>query len=521
MSDKTVVIIGAGPAGLTAAYELSKTQGFRVIVLEASGEFGGISRTVEHNGNRIDIGGHRFFSKSDWVMDWWKNIMPVSSDLGEIDIAYQNKVRSVTTDGVTDGDRVMLVRNRLSRIYYQGKFMSYPVKPDLDTALKLGPTRIAKILATYGQARLFPRKPETSLEDFLLNRFGRELYATFFEDYTEKVWGVPCSEISAEWGAQRIKGLSLSGAVKNALSAPIRKLTGAESKNTSLIERFLYPKYGPGQLWEAVADDISRDGVDIRTFQKAVQIHVEDDRIARVVAADTRTDERHTIEADYVLSSMPVQNLIGAMGPAAPEPVVNVAFGLEYRDFMTVGLLLKHLKPSAGAIPGSKINLAPDNWIYIQDRGVHVGRLQIFNNWSPFMVADPETVWIGMEFFCQQHDHLWSMSDAAMTELAVKELRQIGLADETEPLDSTVLRVEKAYPGYFGAYDRFGEVRDFTDGIENLFLIGRNGMHRYNNQDHSMLTARYAAEAIVRGERDKQALWDVNIDDDYHEEKAA
>ncbi|MEQ9124113.1 MAG: FAD-dependent oxidoreductase, partial [Alphaproteobacteria bacterium] len=376
MSHKTVVIIGAGPAGLTAAHELCATRGFRVILLEESEAFGGISRTVNHNGNRIDIGGHRFFSKSDWVMDWWRDILPIQSAAADpVEIAYQNKTRMVEPDGAAsaDADRVMLVRNRLSRIYYQNKFLSYPVKPDLDTAMKLGPWRIAKIGATYAQARMFPRKPEASLEDFLLNRFGRELYETFFHEYTEKVWGVPCAEISAEWGAQRIKGLSLSRAAVNALTAPLRKLTGAQAANTSLIERFLYPKYGPGQLWETVAEKVARAGVEIRTGQKAVQLHAENGRIVAVVAADAATGERRRIEADYVLSSMPVLNLIAALGPAAPAAVQDIAFGLEYRDFITVGLLLDKLKPSAGAIAGSPTHLVPDNWIYIQDRGVDVG----------------------------------------------------------------------------------------------------------------------------------------------------
>lgn len=522
MQSNTVVIIGAGPAGLTAAYELARQSQTRVIVLEASGDIGGISKTVNHKGNRIDIGGHRFFSKSDWVMDWWRDILPVQGENGaKVEIAYQNKRRLAEISTGAQGDQVMLVRNRLSRIYCEGKFFAYPVKADFDTALKLGPTRIARILATYGGARMFPRQPETTLEDFLLNRFGRELYETFFREYTEKVWGVPCSEISAEWGAQRIKGLNVTRAALNALSQPIRKVTGGEVKNTSLIERFLYPKFGPGQLWETVAQKAKRAGVEIRMQQKVVGLDIAGDRVTSVVAEDSRTGERHRISADHVLSTMPISELITAMKGAAPSVVQDVAKGLQYRDFITVGLLLKKLRPNSGAVDGSPLNIVPDNWIYIQDKGVKVGRLQIFNNWSPSMVADANTVWIGMEYFCREQDAMWNLSDSKMTELAIEELRKIGLAEERDLLDSTVLRVQKAYPGYFGSYDRFGAVRDFTDSLSNLFLIGRNGMHRYNNQDHSMLTARYAVESILRGGGDKSAIWDINVGDDYHEEKRA
>ncbi len=521
MDSKTIIIIGAGPAGLTAALELLRRTPSRVIVLEASGDLGGISKTVEFKGNRIDIGGHRFFSKSDWVMDWWQDILPIASQDPALAIAYHNAQRCVAARGAAPDDpQVLLVRNRLSRIYFEGKFFSYPVKANLDTALKLGPLRVGRMLASYGWARAFPRRPETSLEDFLLNRFGRELYETFFQHYTEKVWGVKCTAISADWGAQRIKGLSVTRALVHALKTPLETLglgRGRQITHTSLIERFLYPKYGPGQMWEAVAERVRAKGGEIHLRRKAVGLDVEGGQVKAVTAQDGVTGERITLAADAVISTMPVAELIPALGGAVPASVARIAQGLEYRDFITVGLLLRQLQRTPGAIPGSAIHLVPDNWIYIQDKSVQVGRLQFFNNWSPYLVADPGTVWVGMEYFCREGDPLWSLPDAALVDLGIAEMATLGLAHRRDLMDGLVLRVPKAYPGYYGSYGEFGAIRAYTDAIPNLFLIGRNGMHRYNNQDHSMLTARLAVEAILTNSGNKQAIWDVNIDDDYHE----
>jgi protoporphyrinogen oxidase len=519
---KIAVIIGAGPAGLTAALELLRRSDIKPIVLEADDCVGGISRTVNYRGNRIDIGGHRFFSKSDWVMEWWREILPVQGTGEEkIKIAYQNKTREVSMDGAAPaGDSMFMVRSRLSRIYFLRKFFDYPLKLSATTLSNLGVVRVLRIGASYAWSRLFPRRPERSLEDFLVNRFGRELYLTFFKDYTEKVWGVPCQEISAEWGAQRIKGLSISKAVLHAIKSllPARGDVAQKQVSTSLIERFLYPKFGPGQMWEEVARLITEKGGEIRYRHKVANLVLEGDQIKAVLAINMLTGEQIGFEADFVFSTMPVRDLIAGMNEV-PVAVRAVASALPYRDFITVGLLLSEMKQNAQSRSQSRNHMPPDNWVYIQERDVKVGRLQIFNNWSPYMVADPGRIWVGLEYFCNEGDPLWSLTDDALKDLGRQELARIGLIDEGAVLDSVVIRMPKAYPAYFGSYAEFGMVRAFLDDIVNLYPVGRNGMHRYNNQDHSMLTAKMAVDNIIAGNMDKSAIWAVNIDDDYHEEK--
>lgn len=515
---KTALIIGAGPAGLTAALELLRRSDITPIVLEADTQVGGISRTVNHLGNRIDIGGHRFFSKSDWVMNWWKEILPVQADgLGAVRIAYQNKSREVEVAPVAgaDPDRALLLRGRLSRIYYLRRFFDYPIKLSINTLGNLGPVRVVKIGVSYAWARLFPRKPERSLEDFLVNRFGRQLYLTFFKDYTEKVWGVPCHEISAEWGAQRIKGLSVSAAVKHAL----RKLLGAGQKtvNTSLIERFLYPKFGPGQMWEEVANQVRGKGGDIRFGHQVRGLRLENGRVAAVRAWDVAAGQEVEFACDYAFSTMPVRDLVRGMNDV-PVEVREVAEALLYRDFITVGLLAKKMRANPQSRSVNTNNMPPDNWIYIQENDVKVGRLQIFNNWSPAMISDPSKVWMGLEYFCNEGDALWSLSDDELKALGKREMAKIGLLDEVDVEDAVVIRMPKAYPAYFGGYARFDVIREYLDDIVNLFPVGRNGMHRYNNQDHSMLTAKLAVDNILVGITTKDNIWAVNVDDDYHEE---
>ena len=520
---KKAIIIGAGPAGLTAAYELLTRTGIKPIVLEKSHYMGGISRTVNYKGNRIDIGGHRFFSKSSRVMEWWLRMLPLqASESGLAAIEYHRMERTVAPAASGPdpavADRVMLLRSRKSRIYYLRRFFDYPISLSKDTLLKLGLWRTFRIGVSYIRSALFPLKREETLEQFFINRFGRELYRTFFRSYTEKVWGVPCNRISAEWGAQRIKGLSvwstLMHALKKVLKGSSRDI-GQKHTETSLIEQFLYPKFGPGQMWDEVARHIQEKGGEILTGCRFEQIVTDGWQVRALRATDSATGRTQTLAGDYFFSTAPVQELMRAFDVSPPQNVLDVSDGLVYRDFMTVGLLVRSLRINDDTPQGKK--LLSDNWIYIQEPDVLLGRLQVFNNWSPFMVADPANVWLGLEYFCNQSDEIWNLPDERMIAFATGELANIGIIDATEVLDATVLRMEKTYPAYFGAYGRFAEIRRHVDRYANLFLIGRNGMHRYNNQDHSMLTAMMAVDDIIAGKTDKTALWEVNTEMDYHE----
>jgi protoporphyrinogen oxidase len=515
---KTAVIIGAGPAGLTAALEFLRRSEITPIVLEASHEIGGISRTIRYKGNRMDIGGHRFFSKSDRVMDWWAALMPIAGENGgeEHSVSYQKKERVVAATA-TDSDLVMLVRPRKSRIYFLRNFFTYPLSLDAGTLRLLGMKRTFKIGMGYLRAKLFPRKPEKTLEDFLINRFGVELYRTFFKSYTEKVWGVPCDKISAEWGAQRIKGLSLRTAILHFLKKTFsRKKSGdvlQKGTETSLIEKFLYPKYGPGQLWEHVACLVTEKGGEVRLGWRVTKLHTEGNRVVAIDAVN-EAGKTATIKADYVFSTMPIRELIRGLDCEVPANVREVSDGLVYRDFVTVGLLADKLsvtEPDGG--------LLKDTWIYIQEPDVLLGRLQIFNNWSPYMVADPDKVWIGLEYFCYETDPLWKMSNEEISAFATAEVERIGILKAADVRDSHVVRVPKTYPAYFGTYERFDEIVEYVNGFENLYLVGRNGMHKYNNQDHSMLTAMVSVDNILSDVKDKAGIWKINTEQDYHEEK--
>jgi protoporphyrinogen oxidase len=555
---------------LTAALELLRRTDVIPIVLEASDEIGGISRTIKYKGNRMDIGGHRFFSKSDRVMHWWMDLMPpemaAGAATGEPEISYQGKTRMVAVparlleepvlrgagapvssdaalevesedveEGVAEDfytetevpaapespDLVMLIRPRKSRIYYLRKFFDYPITLTATTLGNLGLVRTIKVGTSYMMSRVRQITPEKSLEDFLINRFGRQLYLTFFKSYTEKVWGTPCDEISAEWGAQRIKGLSLTTAVKHfvkkAFSRKPKSGAGGDvsqkGTDTSLIERFMYPKFGPGQLWEHVADLVCQGGGEIRMGWKVDRIHCEGDRVVSIDAVN-RAGERQTLAGDYFFSTMPMRELVSALDAPVPANVREVSDGLQYRDFITVGLLADRLK-----VQETDGGLLKDTWIYVQEPDVLLGRLQIFNNWSPYLVADPTKVWIGLEYFCYDTDELWKMEDAELMKYAIAEVAKIGILNAEDVSDGHVVRVPKTYPAYFGTYNRFDELREFTDSFENLFLVGRNGMHKYNNQDHSMLTAMTVVDGIVAGKVEKSVLWSINTEQEYHEEK--
>ena len=516
---RIAVIAGAGPAGLTAALELLRCSDVRPLVFETNTQVGGISRTVNYRGNRMDLGGHRFFSKSDWVMQWWQSILPLQV-AEPVELAYQGQQRDFTPVAAVAGahpDQVMLVRSRLSRILYRRRFYDYPLKLNWQTLSNLGLPYAAGIAASYARARMLRRSPEVSLEDFLINRFGAKLYRTFFKDYTEKVWGVPCAEISAEWGAQRIKGLSIGTAIRHALTRPFRQNadTGQKQTQTSLIERFLYPKLGPGQMWEEVAARVQCAGGSVNLQQKIIGIHRRDNHITAVDVRDEITAEVRRVECEFLISTMPVKELTQLLQPHSQE-VLSIASALPYRDFMTAGLLVKRMR--GGHARCAPNGMPPDNWIYVQEPDVKLGRLQIFNNWSPALVADPDTIWLGLEYFCAEGDGLWSMRDAQFLDFATRELAQIGLIQPGDVLDGTVVRVPKAYPAYFGAYASIGQVRDYLNQFPNLFPVGRNGMHRYNNQDHSMLAAKAAVDGIVAGSADKSSLWSVNIEEDYHEQ---
>jgi protoporphyrinogen oxidase len=525
MTQKKALIIGAGPAGLTAAYELLKNTDVKPIIFEMSSAIGGISKTVNYKGNRIDIGGHRFFSKSARVMDWWQNIMPLQGKPAIDDVILKREIPIPVENSENDpekNDKVMLIRNRLSRIFFLRSFFDYPISLKFDTFKNLGIVRIAKIGFSYIWINIKPIKNETSLEDFLINRFGTELYKTFFKDYTEKVWGVPCEEIPADWGAQRIKGLSITKTLIHAFKTILSSDKSIDQKNTetSLIGQFLYPKLGPGQLWEEVARLVKEKGGEIHMQHEAVGISVNSDSVESLTIRNNVNGEETTYKGDYIFSTMPIKDLIKRMTPSqTPDKVKEIAKGLVYRDFITVGLLLKKLQITNNTKNKTLNNIVPDNWIYIQESDVKIGRLQIFNNWSPYMVADKDHVWIGLEYFCQEGDELWSKPDPEFIEFAIEELEKIDIIYKEDVIDSTILRVPKTYPAYFGTYDQFDELCAYTDSLKNLFMIGRNGMHRYNNADHSMLTAMVAVENIQQGITTKKNIWEVNTEQEYHESK--
>jgi len=460
--DKPHVVLGAGPAGLTAAYELAR-RGEPVVVLEADDQVGGLARTVVRDGYRFDLGGHRFFTKSPEVERLWHELL---------------------------GDELLL-RPRLSRIYWRGRFIDYPLRPG-DVCRKVGGIELLRCLGSYVAARARPRRPADSFEDWVSARFGRRMFELFFRAYTEKVWGVPTAEIRSEWAAQRIRGLSPWSAVRAAV------VGNGDGRVRSLIDEFHYPRLGPGQMWEAMAAGIARAGGEIRLGAPVTRLTMEGERVERVVAGGRPITPRS------VISSLPLRTVVGALEPRPPERLAEAARGLRYRDFICVALVLRSGDPF------------PDNWIYVHDPSVRVGRVQNFRAWSPALVPRRDRTCVGMEYFCFEGDELWSRDDAELIQLASDELERLGLADRALVERGYVVRVPKAYPIYDADYSRRVEaIRAWVGWIGNLEQVGRNGLHRYNNSDHSMLTAIRAVENICEGAG--HDVWSVNADSAYHE----
>ena len=518
---KNVIIIGAGPAGLTAGFELLKRapEEYNVTIFEESSMIGGISRTVRHKGNRMDIGGHRFFSKDKEVMQWWQDMMPRQGKPSFDDIVL-GREKNLAEGGPDpeETDRVMLVRNRVSRIYYKKKFFDYPVSMKWSTIKNMGfATTMEAGFSYMGSA--VNKLPEDSLENFYINRFGRKLYSMFFEGYTEKLWGRHPSEISADWGAQRVKGLSILAVIKDMFT----KVTGISDGKveTSLIEEFYYPKYGPGQLWETTAKEFEALGGRIVMNAKVTKINTNGtDAVKSItVEQDGSTSE---VSGDIFFSSMPVKDLVAGMNDV-PENEARIAAGLPYRDFVTVGLLMNRLELKNETKIRTLGNIVPDCWIYVQDTGVKMGRIQIFNNWSPYMVKHPDKrVWVGLEYFCAEGDKFWNLTEDQTIRFAIAELKKMGVINEdTKIYDGHRERVKKAYPAYFDTYDEIDTLIEYLNRFGNLWCVGRNGQHRYNNMDHSMATSFEAVKNILAGTTDKTNVWNVNTEQEYHETASA
>lgn len=516
---KNVVIIGAGPAGLTAAYELLKTPDqYHVTILEESDQIGGISRTVKYHGNRMDIGGHRFFSKDPDVVKWWNEIMPVQGSP-----SYDDKKLGREMEVVEGGpdpekeDRVMLIRRRVSRIYYRRKFFDYPISMKPQTFKNMGFPSTVKAGCSYLKSTVNKRE-ETSLENFYINRFGKVLYSMFFEGYTEKLWGRHPRDISADWGAQRVKGLSIKAVLKDMFSKKFKK---QDDKNveTSLIEEFYYPKFGPGELWETVADEVVKMGGELRKNCKVTHINSGAEHKITSVTYETNGQETE-LQGDVFISSMPIKDLVAGMKDV-PSDIAEIAAGLPYRDFVTVGLLLDKLNLKNETDIKTLGNIVPDCWIYVQDVGVKLGRIQIFNNWSPYMVATPEEkVWIGLEYFCNEGDSFWNMTDQECVDMSVGELKKMGvISDDAVIRDAHREKVKKAYPAYFDTYKDIDQLIAYLNTFNNLYCVGRNGQHRYNNMDHSMVTSFETVKNIRSGATDKTNIWNVNTEKSYHEER--
>lgn len=523
---RNVVIIGAGPAGITAAYELlKKSKDYNIIILEESNEIGGISRTVKHNGNRMDIGGHRFFSNNKEVKQFWEQLMPIQGKASFDDIKL-NREKTLTIGG-PDPEKeniVMLIRQRVSRIYYLKKFFDYPVSIKFQTFKDMGFLTTMKVGISY-LISMVHKLDESCLENFYINRFGKVLYSMFFEGYTEKLWGRHPKEISAEWGAQRVKGLSIITVIK-AIFLKIFLKSKDRKAQTSLIEEFYYPKFGPGQFWETVASEIEKMGGKIYKNCKVNKIQVNLDKIEELQykieeLQYKKEGQQFTIKGDIIISSMPLKDFCESIEGDISDEILDIAKGLHYRDFVTVGLLVNKLNLKNETTIKTLGNIIPDCWIYVQDVDVKLGRIQIFNNWSPYLVKDPEnTVWIGLEYFCNENDDFWNMNESECIKFAVNELIKIGIINDASIiLDSHRECVKKAYPAYFNTYKDIDKLINYLNTINNLYCVGRNGQHRYNNMDHSMVTSFEAVNNILSGRTNKDNVWNVNVEKEYIEKK--
>lgn len=514
---KNIIIIGAGPAGLTAGYELlKKSKKYNVTILEESKDIGGISKTVNYKGNRMDIGGHRFFSKDERVINFWNSILPLQGIKSYDDIKLNRDAR-VASNGPDPerNDKVFLIRHRISRIFYLKKFFDYPISLKFQTFKNMGLTRTISCGFSYLKSMVIKKK-EDCLENFYINRFGKKLYSMFFEKYTEKLWGRHPKEISADWGSQRVKGLSILAVLRDSF----KKLFHIKSTKveTSLIEEFYYPKFGPGQMWETVADEFIKMGGKICKGSKVVKVCGSEKSVSKVVC-DSQ-GKKTEYNCDILISSMPIKDLINALDFKVPTKILNIANGLPYRDFITVGVLTKKLNLENKTDIKTLNNIIPDCWIYIQESEVKLGRIQVFNNWSPYMVKNPDdTIWIGLEYFCDENDELWKKDNNEMSSFAIEELEKIGILDKTDVLDSHVEKIKKAYPAYFDTYSNFDDIKTYLNKIDNLYCVGRNGQHRYNNMDHSMCTAFETVDNIINNKKIKNNIWNVNTESEYHEGK--
>ncbi len=517
MEKKRAFVIGGGPAGLTAAYELlSKDAGYEVTLFEESDTFGGISKTVAYKGNRMDMGGHRFFSKMPEINEWWEKMMPLQGKPSKDDIILNREI-PLKPEGPDPEktDVVMLTRHRVSRIFFDGKFYDYPISLKPETFKNMGLANTLKCGFSY-LGSMIHRLPEDNLENFYINSFGRKLYSMFFEYYTENLWGRHPSEIEASWGAQRTKGLSIGGILKDVFGK-VFHIKNREV-NTSLIEQFKYPKLGPGELWEVTAKKIEELGGTIVTNAKVICFTQEGNRILSLTYE--KDGKKITEKADCFISSMPLKDLIGGMNDVPAEPA-RIAAGLPYRDYMTLGVLVKRLSLENRTNIKTIGNIVPDCWVYVQDRTVKMGRFQIYNNWSPYLVKDIEnTVWVGLEYFCNEGDTFWNQTEEEFSNLGIDEMLKLGLiSDKSMVLDTHMEKVKKAYPAYFDTYAEIDTLIDYLNGFDNLYCVGRNGQHRYNNLDHSMMTAIEAVKCIISGSSDKAAIWNVNTEKEYHEKK--